>query len=294
MGLFSRNGCGVVVSTGTTNWGLGLTVLNDAGVKKITSNLVTVLRHPVGALVWFESERQNGSDSLTSGRVLDRDRWSDYLFAFSAADGPAYAVDRTGDLHRYPEQTAGGSLDPASVQTVGRGGWQAFTGVFSGAAGAIYAVAPDGVLKRYRDPLTGGDVIYERDVCPPGWASGFRLVFSGGGDTIYAVDRGGLLNVFGATGNGDIVLRAVGQGGWDAVSCPFSGGPGIFYAVDRNGDLNRFNDKAGNGAISGSSGTVIGRGGWTARKLAFSIKGGIYAVTAPQIAPASGKATASA
>jgi Tachylectin len=276
-----------VANAGSTGWGQGLTSLSDPGVQRLTSNLVATLRHPQGALVWFKDEAQNGTGRVTDGQVLDRVGWSAYLLAFSGADEIAYAVDGSGYLYRFPDRSDGGSLDPGGVQTIGRGGWNEFTHVFSGGAGVIYAIAGDGTLKRYRDPMTGADVGDWQDISPPGWATAFRLVFSGGGGRIYAVGQDGVLNVFVAPDNGPITHHAVGQGGWGAVGFAFPAGRNTFYAIDRNGDLNWFADQAGNGAISGSGGAVVGRSGWATRRLVFSTGGGnIFAVTSTQLAPA--------
>lgn len=286
MGIFSRGGAGIVAAVGTTGWGQGLAG-NDANVRSLTSTLVNVLRYPLGALVWFKDSSQNGTGSVVNGQTLDRVGWSRYMSAFSGADGIAYTIDPVGYLYRYPDQASGGSLDPAGVQTIGRGGWDAFTSVFSGGAGAVYAVTADGALKRFRDPMTGDDIGDAQDISPAGWTAGFRLVFAGSSGTIYAVDQGGVLNVFNDPGNGGITLRAVGLGGWGAVSLAFPGGLGTLYAVDQDGSLIWFKDQSGTGAVAGSGGAVIGRREWATRRPMFSTGGGsIYAVTSNHLAPA--------
>lgn len=278
MGLFARDGGGVVVAAGTTGWGQGLAV-NDPAVVRLTRNLTNVLRYPSGALVWFKDQ----SHTLADGQVQDRVGWSRYLFAFSGADGVAYAIDGAGDLYRYPDHLAGGLLDPAGIQTIGRGGWNSFSTVFSGGAGVIYPVAADGTLKRYIDPMTGAEVAFSQNITAAGWATGFGLIFSGGGGTIYAVDASGVLNVFSDPGSGALVPKAVGRSGWSGFTAAFVGGAGSFYAVDQNGDLNWFSDPAGTGAINPAGGTIVGRSGWNTRPLLFSSgDGNVYAVTMPQ------------
>ncbi|GAC1340922.1 MAG: hypothetical protein NVSMB18_11970 [Acetobacteraceae bacterium] len=193
----------------------------------------------------------------------------------------AYAIDPAGNLYRYPDPLVGGLLDPAGIQTVGRGGWNSFARVFAGGAGRIYAVASDGSLKRYVDPMTGAEVWFSEQIAPAGWANGFALVFSVGSG-IYAIGPTGILNVFSDPGAGRMSSATVGTAGWGGLTIAFNGGQHTFYAADQNGDLSRFNDPAGNGAVSPAGGTVIARSGWGTRRLLFAIGDDtIYAVTPP-------------
>ena len=285
MGMYRKNGRGVVMAAGTTGWGQGLRT-SAGNVHQVTTNLVNCLRYAFddGNLLLYRDAKRDGTGDVGGGDIVWRGGWNDFKFVFDGGDGIIYAVTPDGDLLWCGSD--GSTFDVAKCKVIGHGGWSEFANVFSGGEGILYAVTADGNLLWYKDHNRDGtgDVTNGQVIGNGGW-NDFTRVFSGGQGVIYAIDPSGDLLWFrdqNRDGTGDVTNgQVIGHGGWNDFTMVFSDGDGIIYAVTPAGDLVWHEDANRDGTGDVSGGEIIGNGGWNAFAKVFSGGDGIiYAITA--------------
>jgi hypothetical protein len=245
-----------------------------------------------GHLWWFQHEgREDGTFNWTDnkGRKVGTG-WAGFERLFPGGGGIIYAVDPVvpatvrvtggssresgGDLWWYRHLGhEDGTFNWEDRQKVGTG-WGGMEHVFSSQDGIIYLVDPlveaGADVESGTSAASGGDLWWyrhlghedgtfrwdERKKVGTGW-SGFKHLFSGGGDIIYAVDpvvqtgvavKGGATPTSGGdlwwyrhVGHDDGTFRWEGPKkvgvGWGGFEHLFSGGDGVIYAITRHGDL---------------------------------------------------------
>jgi hypothetical protein len=281
MGLYRRNGRGVVVNVGTTGWGQGL--LADTGnVHRVTANLVNCLRFPFdsGNLLRYRDANLDGTGDVGGGETVWRGGWNEMANVVSGENDVLYAVSAGGDLLWF------GDLDVSRGKAIGHGGWNSLLSVFGGDEGILYAITQDGDLLWYQDQNRDGtgDVGGGLVIGQGGW-SDFSEVFAGGDGVIYAITPGGELQFFRdehRDGTGNVADgQTIGSGVWNDFVHVCSGGDGVIYAVSQAGDLLYFRDDNRDGTGDVGVGRAIGHGGWDRFARIFSAGDGvIYAITA--------------
>ena len=268
LGLFWRDGQGVVMAAGTTGWGQALA--QPGKIERVMRNTVGRLRRRVGVLYavtpsgdlwWYRDRTLDGGGEVASPRVVGHGGWDGFVDVFCGGHGTIYAVDVDGHLLRYVDVVRDGTGDVANPQVIGHGGWESFTHRFAGGDGVIYGVTPDGELERYVDE-GGGQALGDGEVISMAGWDRFSSVFSGGDGLIYAVTVNGDLVWHLAGGGGVSSPRVIGHGGWNGFHTVLSGGSGVIYAVNDDGDLLSYRDRNRDGTGDVAHPEVIGHGGW--------------------------------
>ena len=278
LGLYWRDGQGVVMAAGTTGWGQALAL--PGHVDQVMRNLVGRLRRRVGVLYavttsgdlwWYRDRTLDAGGDVASPRVVGQGGWDGFRTVFSGGHGNIYAVALDGNLVWYGDRARDGTGDVANPSVIGHRGWDTFSRVFAGGDGVIYGVTPEGALERYVDESTDGttDISGGTVIGADGWDR-FVAVFSGGDGIIYAITHDGDLLWHLANDVEVSEPRVIGHGGWNGFHTVFSGTSGVIYAVTGDGNLLLYRDRERDGTGDVAHPEVIGHGGWNGFLQLFS------------------------
>ena len=270
LGLYWRDGQGVVMAAGTTGWGQALARPGD--VDWVMHNLVARLRRRAGVLYavtasgdlwWYRDRSLDGGGDVASPRVVGQGGWDGFRTVFSGGHGNIYAVAHDGNLVWYGDRARDGTGDVANPSVIGHGGWDSFLRVFAGGDGVIYGITREGQLERHVDESADGTTAVSGGavIGGGGWDR-FPEVFSGRDGIIYAVTPDGDLLWHVADDVAVSEPRVIGHGGWNGFHTVFSGGSGVIYAVTGDGDLLSYRDRSRDGTGDVANPEVIGHGGW--------------------------------
>lgn len=283
LGLFWRDGNGVVMAAGTTGWGQGLLV-QGSNVERVMGNVVDRLRQRVGALYaltpegdlwWYRDRTLDDGGDVANPSIVGHGGWNGFPTVFSGGQGDIYAVAQDGNLLWYRHHERDGSGDVANPGVIGFGGWNEHRAVFAGGEGVIYAVTSGGDLVWHRDETRDGtgQVSAPQVIGHGGW-EGVLWVFGGGDGIIYAVTEEGDLvwqRDENRDGTGEVTVPlTIGRGGWNVFQTVFSDRSGVIYAVTRDGDLLAYKDGTRDGLTDVADPRIIGVGGWQQFLRVFS------------------------